>query len=74
MRWRPEAKRMRMKLTMIPLLLRDERLSPEIRRAMAEGRMEQAADDLRNEYGLTSAEARALLDLPPDRGAPERQK
>ena len=46
-----------------PLLLVEEEIAPEVRRALVENRLWDAAQLLMREYGLSSAEAAALLDM-----------
>jgi hypothetical protein len=52
-----------MKLSLVPMLLTGESLSPEARQALRENRLKDAADILIEEYGLSCAEAGQLLDI-----------
>jgi len=52
-----------MKLSLIPLLLAGESISPEVRQALLENRLQDAADLLMQKYGLSCVEASQLLDV-----------
>jgi hypothetical protein len=52
-----------MKLSFIPLLLAGESVSPEVRQALVENRLQDAADLLIRQYGLNCLEASELLDV-----------
>jgi hypothetical protein len=52
-----------MKLSFIPLLLTGKTISAEVRKALRENRIEDAAALLMQEYGLTCIEAGDLLDI-----------
>lgn len=50
-------------VSLVPLLLGEEDLPSEVRRALHEGRRRDAADLLKDRYGLDCAEAGALTDV-----------
>jgi hypothetical protein len=52
-----------MKISLIPMLIAGKTVSPEVRNALRENRLRDAADLIMKKYGLTCAEARDLLDL-----------
>jgi hypothetical protein len=52
-----------MTFSIVPLLLVEEEIAPEVRRALVENRLWDAAQLLMREYGLSCTEARALLDM-----------
>ncbi|MGH7766787.1 MAG: hypothetical protein ACREQP_04980 [Candidatus Binatia bacterium] len=52
------------RLSVVPLLLADEDITTETRRALLENRLEDAAELLIREYGLSCREASQLLDVP----------
>jgi len=52
-----------MPFSVAPLLLVEEEISPEVKRALVEHRLRDAAQLLMREYGLSRAEAEALLDM-----------
>ena len=52
-----------MTFSVVPLLLVEEEISPEVRRALVENRLQEAAQLLMQEYGLNCTEAGALLDM-----------
>lgn len=51
------------RLSVVPLLVADERISPDARQALLENRLEDAADLLIRQYGLDCVEASELLDV-----------
>jgi hypothetical protein len=51
------------RLSVAPLLVADERISPDARRALLENRLEDAAHALIQEHGLSCVEAGDLLDV-----------
>jgi hypothetical protein len=51
------------RFSVVPLLLADEEISTEARRALLEHRLEDAADLLMQKYGLSCIEAGDLLDV-----------
>ncbi|HXG50074.1 MAG TPA: hypothetical protein VNN77_01540 [candidate division Zixibacteria bacterium] len=51
------------RLSLVPLLIAGSSVSPEIRRALRENRLRDAARLLVREHGLTCAEAADLLAL-----------
>lgn len=53
-----------MSLSLVPMLVAGESISIEVRQALREKRWDDAAELLMREYGLTCAEAGALLDVP----------
>ncbi len=52
-----------MPFSVAPLLLVEEEISPEVKRALGENRLREAAQLLMREYGLSRADAAALLDM-----------
>jgi hypothetical protein len=52
-----------MKLSLVPLLIAGKSISPEVRRALRENRLRDAAELIMKKYGLTCAEASDLLDV-----------
>jgi hypothetical protein len=52
-----------MKLSLVPMLVSGESISPEVRQALRENRLKDAADILIKEYGLSRVEASQLLDI-----------
>lgn len=52
-----------MKLSFVPLLLAGQSISPEVREALRENRLQDAAEMLMQEYGLSCVEASHLLDV-----------
>lgn len=52
-----------MKLSLVPLLLAGKTISVEVKRALVENRLQDAADLLMQKYGLSCVEASHLLDL-----------
>jgi hypothetical protein len=52
-----------MKLSLVPMLVSGESISPEVRQALRENRLKDAADILMKEYGLSCVEASQLLDI-----------
>ena len=52
-----------MRFSVASLLLVEEGISPEVRRALVEHRLWDAAQLLRREYGLSRADAAVLLDM-----------
>ena len=55
--------RLSMKLSLVPMLLTGESISPEARQALRENRLKDAAAVLMKEYGLSCVEAGQLLDI-----------
>jgi FAD synthase len=55
--------RMHMKLSLVPLLITGQSVSPEIRQALRENRFKDAAQLLMQLYGLSCIEAGQLLDV-----------
>ena len=53
-----------MKLSFIPLLMTGKTISPEVRQALREKRLKDAAAMLMQQYGLSCLEAGDLLDIP----------
>jgi hypothetical protein len=53
-----------MKFSIVPLLIGGKSLSPEVRRALRENRLQDAAKLIMQEYGLSCIEAEQLLDVP----------
>jgi hypothetical protein len=51
------------RLSVVPLLLADEDISTEARRALLENRLNDAAQALMREHGLSCSEAGDLLDV-----------
>jgi hypothetical protein len=52
-----------MKFSIIPLLLGGESISPEIKQALQENRLRDAAQLIMQKYGLSCVEAGQLLDV-----------
>ncbi len=52
-----------MKLSFIPLLLTGKTISAEVRKALRENRLKDAAAMLMRQYGLSCIEAGDLLDI-----------
>ncbi len=52
-----------MKLSFIPLLLTGKTISTEVRKALRENRLKDAAAMLMQQYGLSCIEASDLLDI-----------
>ena len=52
-----------MKLSFIPLLLTGKTISAEVRKALRENRLKDAAAMLMQQYGLSCIEASDLLDI-----------
>jgi hypothetical protein len=52
-----------MELSLVPLLLGGQSISPEARQALRENRLDEAAAILMKEYGLSCVEAGHLLDV-----------
>ncbi len=52
-----------MKLSFIPLLVTGESISPEVRQALLENRLQDAAELLMQDYGLSCVESGQLLDV-----------
>jgi len=52
-----------MKLSLVPLLIAGKSISPEVRRALRENRLHDAAELIMKKYGLTCAETSDLLDV-----------
>ena len=55
--------RFSMNLSLVPLLLGGQSISPEARQALGENRLDDAAAILMKEYGLSCVEAGHLLDV-----------
>jgi hypothetical protein len=55
--------RFSMKLSLVPMLLTGESISPEAQQALRENRLKDAAEILMKEYGLSCVEAGQLLDI-----------
>lgn len=53
-----------MKFSIVPLLITGQSLSPEVRQALRENRLQDAARLIMQEYGLSCIEAGQLLDVP----------
>jgi ribosome-binding protein aMBF1 (putative translation factor) len=51
------------KLSLVPMLLTGESISPEARQALRESRLKDAAEILMKDYGLSCIEAGQLLDI-----------
>ena len=56
-------RRLRMKLSFIPLLITGKTISAEVRQALRERRLKDAAAMLMQQYGLSCLEAGDLLDV-----------
>jgi hypothetical protein len=52
-----------MSLSLVPMLVAGQSISPEAREALHENRLEDAAELFIQQYGLTCAEASDLLDI-----------
>lgn len=52
-----------MKLSLVPMLLTGQTISPEARQALIENRLQDAAEILMRDFGLTCIEAGYLLDV-----------
>jgi hypothetical protein len=52
-----------MKLSIVPLLITGQSISPEIREALRENRLQDAAKLIIQQYGLSCIEAGQLLDV-----------
>lgn len=52
-----------MKLSLVPLLITGQSVSPEIRQALRENRLKDAAELIMQQYGLSCIEAGQLLDV-----------
>ena len=52
-----------MKFSIIPLLIGGQSIAPEIKQALRENRLRDAAKLIMQEYGLTCVEAGQLLDV-----------
>jgi hypothetical protein len=52
-----------MKLSLVPLLISGASVSPEIRQALRESRLRDAAELIMQQYGLSCIEAGQLLDV-----------
>ena len=61
-----------MSLTLVPMLLAGQSISPDVRQALRENRLEDAAQLLMRECGLTRAETSDLLGV--DLGSSIRSK
>jgi FAD synthase len=59
-----EEGRIFMKLSFIPLLMTGKTISTEVRQALREKRLKDAAAMLMQQYGLSCLEAGDLLDIP----------
>jgi hypothetical protein len=59
----PKKERFSMDLSLVPLLLGGQSISPEARQALHENRLDDAAATLMKEYGLSCVEAGHLLDV-----------
>ena len=53
-----------MKFSLIPLLIAGKTISSEVRQALRENRLQDAAKLIVQEYGLTCSEVGDLLDVP----------
>ena len=53
-----------MKFSIVPLLITGQSISPEVRQALRENRLQDAAKLIMQEYGLSCIEAGQLLDVP----------
>jgi hypothetical protein len=53
-----------MKFSIVPLLIGGESISAEVKRALRENRLRDAAKLIMQEYGLSCVEAGQLLDVP----------
>jgi hypothetical protein len=52
-----------MKFSIVPLLIGGESISPEIKQALRENRLRDAAQLIMQQYGLSCVEADQLLDV-----------
>jgi len=52
-----------MKLSLVPMLVAGENISPEARQALRENRLKDAAEILMRQYDLSCVEAGDLLDV-----------
>ena len=52
-----------MKFSLVPMLITGESISAEVRQALRENRLKDAAVILRQEHGLSCAEAKDLLNV-----------
>ena len=52
-----------MKLSLVPLLITGQTISNEIRQALRENRLQEAAASIIQQYGLNCVEVGQLLDL-----------
>jgi len=52
-----------MKFSLVPLLITGQSISPEVRQALRENRLQDAAKLIMQEYGLSCIEAGQLLDV-----------
>jgi hypothetical protein len=55
--------RFAMSFSLVPLLIGEESISPEIRQALQENHLLDAAELITQEYGLSCVEASQLLDV-----------
>jgi len=53
-----------MKFSIVPLLITGQSISPEVRQALRENRLQDAAKLIMQKYGLSCIEAGQLLDVP----------
>jgi hypothetical protein len=53
-----------MSFSLVPLLLGNRQIPTEVRRALFENRLQDAAELLMQEYGLSCSEASQLLNIP----------
>jgi hypothetical protein len=53
-----------MKFSIVPLLITGQSISPKVRQALRENRLQDAAKLIMEEYGLNCIEAGQLLDVP----------
>lgn len=53
-----------MKFSIVPMLITGQSISPEVRQALRENRLRDAAKLIMEEYGLNCIEAGQLLDVP----------
>ena len=52
-----------MKFSLVPLLITGQSISPEVRQALRENRLQDATKLIMQEYGLSCIEAGQLLDV-----------
>ncbi len=52
-----------MKFSIVPMLITGQSISPEVRQALRENRLRDAAKLIMEEYGLSCIEAGQLLDV-----------